>query len=326
MSEISLSRQPDDLNDWTYRPPSGFKPLHSVDLRNSHHLQSDTHDQADFERCTANAIASALRYGKNAKVVGTRNVPYGSLDPSWLYVNYQERIMNATDGEWVDLGALTQFFANPTKDLITVSGKRIHRQDVLDELEKDHEPHECNSMESREKESVYAEPIRQLSNKEDDPDYTLPPSGAPQEASMYHGVEITYYRIKDVFEGAGPDLIAHMEAALTEGYAVVFGFHGSKKHAPLNFEQGLDKNHVYTGWVQDGDKAWSHCVLAVGYDKAKAHFLILNSWGSDFGDNGYFWMPYRWFEEKDGSFLNHEMPQRRLPRVGDFWVVECHNT
>ena len=320
MSEDGRPRQPDDLNEWTYRPPWDSKTLPSVDLRNSYHMQSDIHDHDDFGTCTASAIASALRYGENARVIGSHNVPHGSLDHSWLYVYYQERLMNATNGEWVDLQDLTQFFASPTEDLITVSGIEIPRQDVLDELKKHHTPDERDSMDFRAKEGVCSEHIWQHSGKEDSPDYTL----SPQEASSYLDPEITYYCIKDVSEGAGPDLIAHMEAALTEGYPVVFGFHGSKKHAPLSFERGLDKDHVYTGWVRDGDRPWSHCVLAVGYDKAKAHFLILNSWGSDFGDNGYFWMPYRWFDEKDSSFLNHKKRQRRLPRVGDFWVVKAN--
>ena len=319
MSEDGLPRQPDDLNEWTYRPPRDSKSLPFVDLRNSYHIQSDLHDRGDFGNCTASAIASALRYGKNAEFIETRNVPNEPLELSWLYIYDQERSMNATNGEWVDLHDLTEFFASPTEDLITVSGQRIPRQDVLNELKMDQGPHECDSMDYRANESVCSEHIWQHSDNEDSPDYAI----SPQEASSYLDPEITYYPIKDFSDGAGPDLIAHMEAALTEGYAVVFGFHGSKKHAPLNFEQGLDKDHVYTGWVQDGDKPWGHCVLAVGYDRAKARFLILNSWGPDFGDDGYFWMPYRWFDEKDSSFLNHKKPPRRLPRVGDFWVVKC---
>ena len=34
-----------------------------------------------------------------------------------------------------------------------------------------------------------------------------------------------------------------------------------------------------------------HAVLAVGYDDKTRYITILNSWGSSFGDNGYFYMP-----------------------------------
>ncbi len=35
-----------------------------------------------------------------------------------------------------------------------------------------------------------------------------------------------------------------------------------------------------------------HAVVAVGYDDAKERIIVLNSWGRDWGDKGYFYMPY----------------------------------
>ena len=35
-----------------------------------------------------------------------------------------------------------------------------------------------------------------------------------------------------------------------------------------------------------------HAVVAVGYDDGSRHFIILNSWGEDWGEKGYFYMPY----------------------------------
>jgi C1A family cysteine protease len=35
-----------------------------------------------------------------------------------------------------------------------------------------------------------------------------------------------------------------------------------------------------------------HAVLAVGYDDSKSAVLVRNSWGSGWGLNGYFWLPY----------------------------------
>ena len=32
--------------------------------------------------------------------------------------------------------------------------------------------------------------------------------------------------------------------------------------------------------------------MAVGYDDDRGVFIIRNSWGSNWGDNGYFYMPY----------------------------------
>ncbi len=35
-----------------------------------------------------------------------------------------------------------------------------------------------------------------------------------------------------------------------------------------------------------------HCVALMGYDNARKSFEVRNSWGADWGDQGYFWMPY----------------------------------
>ena len=35
-----------------------------------------------------------------------------------------------------------------------------------------------------------------------------------------------------------------------------------------------------------------HAVLAVGYDDAKQVLIVRNSWGTAWGDGGYFYMPY----------------------------------
>jgi C1A family cysteine protease len=40
------------------------------------------------------------------------------------------------------------------------------------------------------------------------------------------------------------------------------------------------------------DLVGGHCVACVGYDHAKQLFLCRNSWGTVWGQEGYFWMPY----------------------------------
>lgn len=46
------------------------------------------------------------------------------------------------------------------------------------------------------------------------------------------------------------------------------------------------------------DKAvGGHAVLAVGYDNAKQVLIIRNSWGSDWADGGYFYMPYQYVKQ-----------------------------
>jgi GNAT superfamily N-acetyltransferase len=40
----------------------------------------------------------------------------------------------------------------------------------------------------------------------------------------------------------------------------------------------------------------SHCVGVVGYDDERGQFIIRNSWGENWGDKGYGWVPYQYFE------------------------------
>ena len=35
-----------------------------------------------------------------------------------------------------------------------------------------------------------------------------------------------------------------------------------------------------------------HCTCIVGYDNTKQWFICANSWGTSWGDKGYFYMPY----------------------------------
>ncbi|CAF1496624.1 unnamed protein product [Rotaria magnacalcarata] len=42
----------------------------------------------------------------------------------------------------------------------------------------------------------------------------------------------------------------------------------------------------------------THAVLVVGYDDRTEHFLVRNSWGRDWGMNGYFYIPYQYLIEK----------------------------
>ena len=51
-----------------------------------------------------------------------------------------------------------------------------------------------------------------------------------------------------------------------------------------------------------------HAVLAVGYDESKRLVTVRNSWGDQWGDHGYFYMPYDYILDS------------RL--ASDFWVVE----
>ena len=44
-----------------------------------------------------------------------------------------------------------------------------------------------------------------------------------------------------------------------------------------------------------------HAILAVGYDDAKKAIIFKNSWNTTWGDHGYGYFPYGYFQVKDSD-------------------------
>lgn len=74
---------------------------------------------------------------------------------------------------------------------------------------------------------------------------------------------------------------------LAQGYPFAFGF--------MVFEDSINQaGRTGTISLPSGSRGGGHAVLAVGYDMNKQMFLIRNSWGKNWGINGYFWMPFEY--------------------------------
>ncbi|HWG97590.1 MAG TPA: C1 family peptidase [Nitrospira sp.] len=82
--------------------------------------------------------------------------------------------------------------------------------------------------------------------------------------------------------------LQQMKQCLAEGYPFVFGF---------SVYEAFESPHVAkTGQLnvpKPGEKQLGgHAVMAVGYDESVRRMLVRNSWGTDWGIQGYFTMPY----------------------------------
>jgi len=97
---------------------------------------------------------------------------------------------------------------------------------------------------------------------------------------------------------------SEIKQTLVSGAAVSFGF-----NVYDSFFGSWDRT---TGIMPIPKKSESlqggHAVTIIGYDDSKRCFLIQNSWGTDWGLNGKFWMPY--------SFLLN------ANESDDFWCIQ----
>lgn len=97
--------------------------------------------------------------------------------------------------------------------------------------------------------------------------------------------------------------------ALASGYPVAIGF-----TVYSSFESGnwylTTANMPYPN-TRSESVLGGHAVLLVGYNNSTQRFIVKNSWGPNWGDNGYFYMPYDVIKNTNMS--------------SDFWVIKGVN-
>ena len=104
---------------------------------------------------------------------------------------------------------------------------------------------------------------------------------------------IKYYRL-DRATVSSTQLLNRLKNFLAAGYPAMFGF------TVYNF--GNDKGEFEYPGPNDTAQG-GHAVVAIGYDdnrkigKHKGAVKIRNSWGPDWGEGGYGWLPYSYIEE-----------------------------
>ena len=108
--------------------------------------------------------------------------------------------------------------------------------------------------------------------------FTTTPSREAYADAANHQIT-RYYRLSSLMD---------MHNTLSSGYPFVFGF--------AVYESFESETVAKTGIVPlptpTEHLLGGHAVLAVGYDDDQACLIVRNSWGSAWGDQGYFYMPY----------------------------------
>jgi len=106
---------------------------------------------------------------------------------------------------------------------------------------------------------------------------------------------VSYHRLNTLDE---------MKICLASGFPFVFGFAVYE-----SFESpSVAKTGRATMPRKNERMIGGHAVMAVGYNEKQKMFIVRNSWGTDWGMNGYFTMPYGYLASRDLS--------------DDFWVIK----
>ena len=94
-----------------------------------------------------------------------------------------------------------------------------------------------------------------------------------------------------------------VKQALAQGYPVAVGFDVYE-----SFEGTANTNTGMMPYPRAGEQLLGgHAVALVGYNDSTGRFIAKNSWGSSWGDRGYFYMPYQVIQNTSMS--------------NDFWII-----
>jgi C1A family cysteine protease len=98
--------------------------------------------------------------------------------------------------------------------------------------------------------------------------------------------------------------ITQLRGCLAAGYPFVFGF-----SVYTSFESEAVAVSGRVPLPKPSERmVGGHAVLAVGYDNPARRFILRNSWGTAWGQNGYFTMPYAYLLDENLS--------------DDFWTIK----
>ncbi len=125
--------------------------------------------------------------------------------------------------------------------------------------------------------------------------FTKKPNAAAYQCAAQHKI-VLYRRLTQGLDD--------MKSSLASGIPFVFGF---SVYESFESDRVAKTGILYLPQEHES-LVGGHAVLAVGYDDRQKRFLVRNSWGADWGQNGHFTIPYEYLENSD--------------LASDFWNIQ----
>jgi C1A family cysteine protease len=248
--------------------------LPRVDLRKS--LTSEIINQGLLNSCSACAIAVAaeLYLVKDNQPFINENI--SNIDASQMFIYYNERVIE----DKVDLNAPV-FIRNGIKSLfkngICSEISWPYPETTLPKSIKD-------IIRTGSVAEIAAAIAKALKDNETELHAAISQSPSVQALTQAKKHIITRYCKLTLDNG-----LLDLKLSLSKGFPVIFGM-----MVPRSFYL-TPASGIFTMPAQNEVRLGGHALLAVGYNDAAQHFIVRNSWGKEFGDQGYCYIPYDFF-------------------------------
>ncbi|KAI1806941.1 cysteine proteinase [Daldinia bambusicola] len=249
-----------------------------VDLRK--HL-SQAYDQSYMGSCVAHAVAGAFEFA-------VRKGGEPNFSPSRLFI-------------WFYARRLKKRYGNPNGSVeydVGVSVKKALKVLLTGVCDEQHWSYEY----SRSNEKTYRFPCNAKAATE-------PDKYARRNACQY---KATYESIN------WNNLYQNLIACLDSGFPFIFSMNVYDQFDEERFNEKSGYIIKAPSYIDYKDKEAGHTLLAVGYIPGNAPktelFIVRNSWGTDWGDNGHFYMAYSYLAKFCNDFFTVRLktaPKRR---------------
>gem|GEM_PF-72691 len=248
--------------------------LNYVNLREK--LTSSVINQGLLNSCSACAIAVAAELYLIEDEQPFINENASNIDASQMFIYYNERVAE----DKVDLNAPV-FIRNGIKSLF--------KNGICSEISW---PYPETTLPKSIKEIVRTGTVAEISAAiakvlaDNEPELHAAISEKPSAQAIKQAGKHIINRFCRLTIDDGLD---ELKLSLSKGFPVIFGMMVPKSFY-LTPATGVMKMPA-----QDEVRLGGHALLIVGYCNDKQYFIVRNSWGEEFGDQGYCYMPYEFF-------------------------------